>query len=508
MRRRTLIAALGTALPTAGCLGPGGSLGDGTPTDDAPNTRTDHPSASPASGTPDGGADDDVTPEGDVLDASIVDLETAPRTYALSTTRYRTPGDAEVAMTFADTATPDHPARVVAELHNPMDVEQTFDLGWAPPFGRRTSDIPRMPWEAYPTGDHTYRVELVFAPTADHDLIEDPPAVQRARDGYWRLAGSVAPWGPERVRLSPGETVRGEYALVGRREGVGTGRPTGVYEFSRGQDRPVHLAVWNTDEPGPADGSRFAGESPPPVSGDTEVAWFHDADASTPTYVRPSVERTDLPAEVTFTFVNHAREALGCGHWSLYKRHDGAWFHLGPYVQTLECRMVVPGGAKTWRLHAYPGEGIDCQGTAVYGHLGGGRYAAVAGYGHDAPSSGAMVQLTGDPVALTPTDDVSATREGDRVTVDSPRPTRDGRDPANLTVTRADAADRVVIAEQVMQPRYRGLRNTLAFFEAGVDEVVLHTDDTVAERAAGYDEASSEFRFRGDPYEARVDVEG
>jgi hypothetical protein len=503
MQRRTLLAALGATLPTAGCLGSGGPLGGDTPTDAPPNTRTDPPTDTPATGTPDGGADDDVSPGGDPFDASIVDLETAPRTYALSTTRYRTSGDAEVSMTFADTATADHPARVVAELHNPLDVEQTFDLGGAPPFGRRTSEIPRQPWERYPTGDHTYRVELVFAPTADHDMVEDPPAVQRARDGYWRLAGSLAPWGPDSVRLSPGETVRGEYALVGRTDGVGRGRPTGVYEFSRGQDRPVRVAVWNTEEPGPPGDSRFAGESVPPVSGDTEVAWFHDADAATPTYVRPSVERTDLPAEVAFTFVNRAREALGCGHWSLYKRHDGEWFHLGPYVQTADCRMVPPGGAKTWRLHAYPGEGIDCQGAAVYSHLGGGRYAAVGGYGHDTASSGAMVELTGDAVTVVPTDGVSATRAGDRVTVDSPRPTRDGRDPVALTVARADAADRTLIAEQVMQRRFRGLRNTLPFFESGVESVTLHTDDAVVGRAIGYDGSSARFRFRGDAYEAR-----
>jgi hypothetical protein len=499
------MAALGTALSTAGCLGSDGPRGGPAPTTDPPNTRTETPGGTPGHGTPDGGTDDDVSPGGDVFGASIVDLETAPRTYALSGTGYRTPAGAEVAMSFAATATTDHPARLVAELHNPMDVEQTFDLTWAPPFGRRTSEQPYQSGQDRWSSEHTYRVELVFAPTADHDLVESPPAVELAADGYWRLANGVSPWGPDRVRLSPGETVRGEYALVGRADGAGMGRPTGVYEFSRGQDRPVRLVVWNTARPGPEADSRFAGESVPAIPGDARTAWYHEADASTPTYVRPSVERADLPAEVSFTFVNHAREALGCGHWSLYKRHEGRWFHLGPYVRTMECRRVAPGGAKRWELHAFPGEGVDCQGAAVYGHLGGGRYAAVAGYGHEAPQSAAMVELTGDPVAVVPTEDVSADRDGARVDVDSPRPTRDGRDPVTVVVSRADGADRTVVAEQVMRRRYRGLRNTLPFFESGVDEVALHTDDTVAEQAVGYDRSSTRFRFRGDAYEVALE---
>jgi hypothetical protein len=506
MRRRTLMAALGTALSTAGCLDGGSPIG-GPPggSTGTPDTRTPSTGGTPADGTPDGGADDDVTPDGGMLDASIVDLETAPRTYALSRTGYRTAAGAEVGMTFAATATADHPARLVAELHNPMDVDQTFDLSWAPPFGRWTSEQPYRPGAEPWSSDDTYRVELVFAPTADHDLVESPPSVERTEDGYWRLAHGVSPWGPDRVRLSPGETVRGEYAVVGRADGAGKGRPTGIYEFGRGQSDPVRLAVWNTDRPGPSADSRFGGESVPSLPGEEAVAWYHEADAATPTYVRPSVERTDLPAEVRFTFVNHSREALGCGHWSLYKRHGGRWFHLGPYVRTMECRMVPPGGAKTWELHAHPGEGVDCQGAAVYGHLGGGQYAAVVGYGHDAPRSGAMVELTGDPVAVTPTDDVSAERDGDRVTVDSPRPTREEREPVTLTVSRADGADRTVIAEQVMRRRFRGLRNTLSFFEAGVERVALHTDDTVAEQAVGYDRSTTRFTFRGDAYEATVD---
>lgn len=509
MRRRTLLAALGAAVPNTGCLTSDDLLGRHAATGDPPDTRTPSPEGPADGGTPvDGSGDDPPFDDIEVGDANIVDLETAPRTYALSRTTYRTADGAEVAMAFVDTATAEHPARVVAKLQNPMAVEQTFDLRWAPPFGRRTSEQPYPPGTDRWAGDHTYRVELVFAPTADDDLAENPPAVERAEDGYWRLSGGVSPWGPETVRLEPGETVRGEYALVGRAEGVGRGRPTGVYEFSRGQDYPVRIAVWNTDNPGPDGESRFAGETVPQLPRDGDVAWFHAADATTPSFVRPSVERTGLPAEVDFTFVNHDHESTGCGHWTLYKLRDGQWYDIGPYVRTADCRRVGPGGAKTWTLHAFHGEGLPCQGAAVFGHLGGGRYAAVAGYGHATARSAAMVELTGDRLAVTPTDDVDASSAGDRVVVESPRPERETRDPAVLTVLRADGAKQTLIAEQVMRRRFRGLRNTLSFFEPGVEAVELHTDDRVAEQVVGYDQERFRFTFREDAFEARVAVEG
>ena len=144
------------------------------------------------------------------------------------------------------------------------------------------------------SGDFTYRVGLIFAPTANHDLVEDPPDIQRADDGYWRLASDTTPELPERVRLSPGETIHGEYALVGRAEGVGRGRPPGVYEFSRAGERPLRVAVWPTDSPGPATDSQFAGMSVPALPGDSDTAWFHNADASSPTFVRPSTEQTSF----------------------------------------------------------------------------------------------------------------------------------------------------------------------------------------------------------------------
>lgn len=507
MRRRALLAALagGTTL-VAGCPSTA-NRGPGTTPDETPS---DAPDDTPTDAPPDEGP---AFPD----DVSIVDLGTAPRTYALAPTRYHSDDGAEVRVAFDATATADHPARVVAELRNANGFANTFRLEWTPPFGRTTSDERLLPWGD--RADDTYRTDLVFAPTANHDLVDDPPAVERAADGFWRLTEDVDQWLPETVRLDPGEAVTGEYALVGRADGVGEGRPTGVYEFSRADDYPLAVAVWNTDEPGPPGESRFAGASVPAlagsapgVPGDASVAWYHEADAATPSYVRPGTERTTLPAAVPFTFVNHARESTGCGHWRLYKLRDGRWFDLGPRVHTADCRIVRPGGTKTWTLHAFHGAGLDCDGP-TFGHLGGGRYAAVAGYGHATSKSAALVEFDADAVDVVATDDASAERAGDTVTVATGR-WEDGEDPpsAVLSVRRVESTPdagggepKLLIPEQVMRPRNRGLRNSLAFFEPGVEKVVLRTDERVVEGVVGYESERVRFRFEGREYVAEVE---
>lgn len=439
--------------------------------------------------------------------ASIIDLETIPRTYALVPTRYRSDDGAGIRMAFAATETPEHPARLVASLHNANPFENTFRLDWTPPFGRLHSQQPHPPGEPHPRREHTYRDTLRFAPTENHELVEDPPRVERDDDGLWRMGNVPFEW-PDTVRLDPGETVYGEYYVVGHLEGDGNGRPTGIYEFSRGQEGSIQIAVWDAEHPGPTGRSRFAGQSVPEPR--ESIAWYHDAGPETPSYVEPSTERAELPEAIDFTFVNHDREETSCGHWYLYKRFDGQWFDLGPYVRNLACRVMQPGGAKRWTLHAYHGEALPARGVHVYDHLGGGRYAAVAGYGHATSHSGAMVELVGDPVGIVPSDDVTVERSSGTVTVTEPQ-WDDGEHPpsATLTVTRADDAEESLIAEQVMRDWYRGLRNTLAFFDDDVDEVVLRTDEHLAERTVGYDSDVFEFRLvdRGQAFEARIDRE-
>lgn len=491
MRRRALLATLaaGSAL-FAGC----GS----TPTSetDAAATGTDTPTTAP--GTP----AELVEFDDDRSGTSIVDLETADRTYALSPVRYRTEDDIEVRMRFDRTATAEHPARLVASVRNADEYPEEVDLRWLPPFGDLTSEPPRDVAEPRVSAGLRDEGSLVLAPTGGHDLVDDPPAVERD-DGRWRLADEIGRWLPETLTLDPNEAVRGEYAVAGHPDG--SGRPTGVYDFVRRQGDPVRISVWVTGSPGPEAESRFAGESVPSLPGDREATWFHEADESTGAYVRPSTERANLPASVTFQFVNHTRESLGCGHWYVYKLHDGEWFDLGPYARTAECRIVPAAGTKPWTLHAYRGGGeLPPEAGRAYPHLGGGRYAIATGYGADAWGSAALVELSGAPIEITPTAGVEAERADGTVTVTSPRWSAGADDAATLTLTRADSAAETLVREQVMRRRYRGLRNTLPFVEAGVEAVVLRTGEHVAQQLVGYESQTRRFRIDGRAYELTV----
>lgn len=238
------------------------------------------------------------------------------------------------------------------------------------------------------------------------------------------------------------------------------------------------------DPPGPDAESRFAGTSVPPLE---DTAWYHDADESTQTYVRPETERAELPASVEFTFYNHSSESLGCGHWNVYKLHDREWFFLGPWVHTADCRMVESGGTVSWTVDAshdaLPDDETMFTETGAIGHLGGGRYGILVGYGHTSDNSGALVSFDADPISVEPTTGLTTERDGSTVVVTSPRwETATTEERATLTVRQGGSAKQRVIPEQVMQSYYRGLRNTLPFFEMGVETVTLRTDERTARR--------------------------
>ena len=472
MRRRALLTTLGAAA-VAGC--------QTTPTDPDRGTPTESP-------TP---HEDDPIPAW----ASIVDLETIDRTYALGPARYRTDDGARIRLRFTATATADHPATVTATLENANEFANTFRLRWTPPFGRLASDRPHPPGDRH-GGDTD--AGLVFVPTANHDLVDESPELERDTNGLWRLTRGAVPQLPERIELDPRERVRGEYALVGRAEGDGVGRPTGVYEFSRAGERPVRVSVWRTSTPGPTPESRFAGAELPPVSEETTTGWFHEADAGTATFVRPSTERTELPARIAFTFVNRSRAEVGCGHWNLYKLVDDAWFHLGPYVHTADCRVVQPGGAQRWTMRVANGEMAPCEAQS-YPFLGDGRYGIVSGYGENS-HTGALLAIDAPPVTVEATDDLRVDRADGVVTATSDRwrtaPDAENRARVHLVLERTETADRRLIAEQLMRDRFRGLRNIVAFADPDADRVILRTDDRTADRAVGYDaDASARFRY-------------
>lgn len=497
MRRRALLASLtGVAAGLAGC-----SLG-GSRSTDAPETddpATDGP-ARDRTETPTPSTPDDGMPEPPETMASVVDLETGPRTYAFAPTGFRTDDGTAVSLWFDRTATADHPARLRGVLENANDFANTVRVEWIPAVGGTHSRNP----EGY---DHEARLHL--APTEENNLAERVPELTRTEAGYWRLRDN-GPTMPETVRLEAGERVELAYAVVGD-PGM-SARPTGHYEF-QGDDAAASVHVWHTDQPGPTAGSRFAGRSVPPLSEDGSTDWYHEADATTPVSLRPESERLELDGRVEFELVNHSEQRLSCGHWNLYKLVDGEWYHVGPNLHTSDCRLLAPGRHLRWALRAFNGDAVACEGCGgrrgglTRGYLGGGTYAVVAGYGHPADRSGALLDLVGDPVELAPAADATVDRRGATVTVRFPE-YGDGEHPpdATFTLSRADGAGDRLIAEQLMDTGGfgapgRGLRTALTHLDADVDRVEVRADEHVVDAATGHDSTARRFRFRGQAYQ-------
>lgn len=503
MERRAFLTALltGAATSLAGCSS-------------IPGSERTSPVESPSGTRSPPGWASALTSE-DFAAFSVIDLESIPRTYSLVRTRYHTDTGAEVRLSFTQTATRDNPPRVAASFHNRNQHEQRFKLDWTPPFGRLVSSNPMDPVTGHGMADATYRDALAFVPTERHELGDEPAEVSLAGDGTWRHDGAPARGFPEQITLQPQETVYGEYFLAGDPDGAGSGRPTGEYRFSRGQDGYIQVTVWDSEHPGPDRTSQYQGTSVPSLEAGDSIAWFHDADSGARSYVLPSTERTELPAQIDFTFVNHSDKPTECGHWGFYKLYDGSWYHLGPYVHTSDCRVLLPGGTKTWTVHAFHSAGFASRDAEPFGNLGGGRYAAVAGYGHATRKSAALVEVVADPISITPFADISAEQSDGTVTVTSARWDDDQHPPsATLTVTRSESGGRILIPEQVMSThedightRYQGLRNSIPFFEEGIDEVELRTDERVAEGVVGHDSDVQRFRIAPEEQSYRVEIE-
>lgn len=493
MRRRRFLAAVGVAAGLAGC-----SATPDVASSDSPTLTPVDPASTPTdTETPTDTPDEE--PLGRLGTASVVDLQTVPRTYALAPTRYRSDDDARVEVGFTATATADHPARVRGRLTNAAPWANTFRLDETPPFGRRTGGITDEEREL------TYRAGLVFAPTENHELADRVPDVEPASDGTWRLAEEIEhEWTPDTVRLAAEESVTGEWVLVGRAPGTETGRPTGRYVFRSGET-DLTVTVWNTHRPGPSRDSRFAGRSVGSFPGGA-VDWFHAADPATPAYLEPSTERIGLPGAIDLTLVNHSHRRLTGNSWNLYKHHEGRWHHVAPWAHTAVLRVIPPGGRRQYRLRLFNGESLPSDGLDL-GHLGGGTYAFesmydVEGLGHFA----ALFEVEGPSVTVAPTEGVTAERDG--ATVRAEWTHRPALPRATLVVERLGpevAAGETLIPEQVMRRRYRGLRNSLPFFESGVTRVRLRTDRNTVSSAAGasgYQRATRRFTFDGDVFEA------
>lgn len=511
-RRRLLALFAGGSASLAGCSALGGDGDDDpgvTPYDVPRGTddrATDEPTGTPERTPGDGGADG-------LGAATVAALETGPRTVALPA-RYRGPDGGEVRIELRSTATADGPLTVRGTLRNGNDWPNTFRLRALPPFG---DPYGRPPAD----GEYARSDSLVFAPVAESDLVESVPGRERGREGYWRLT-ETGTWLPDALRLAADESVSADFAVLGHPDGEG--RPPGRYRW-RGGDRPFAATVWDSAAPGPDDGSRF-GETAAPALPGGDVRWYHEADAAATSYLEPSRERVSLPARVEFTLYNHGRDPLGGNpyDWRLSKFDGGTWFRVAPWEIPAPYTAIPPGGTESWAFGLFGGESPAFPESEDVGHLGGGRYALRVGFsrerdGEDTPSGhAALLEVEAPPVDVVPTDDATVVgAEDGTVTVRSERH-GDGR-PATLTVARASGdADRV-IPEQVLRERFRGLRNSLPYFDRSaprgdgrVERVRLRTDERTAgrvvRRGGGGETARFRFRFDGATYEATVGGDG
>lgn len=499
MHRRAFLATTGTAL-FAGC-----SSLSGTQTTPRASTTSN---TTTATETPTTSANRETHPLGA---ASVVSLETGPRALSVPY-QHLGPDQIHVSMAFTGTATADQPATLAATVKNEGEWRETLTAYEVPPFYEtvstrlRPSGFNRLFTDGTRTHDQESR--LYLAPTANHDLVDEGSPVRRGSESYWETAG-VPTKLPSSVTLDPGETVHGEYYVVGGEQR--TGFPTGQYRFT-GEDRGFVLAAWNDEQPGPSGQSRFS-RPVPSLSESHNTPWFHEASADTGVYLEPNAETVDPPNRLAFRLVNHTATPITGNpyRWGCYKLVDGAWHHIAPWAIPMPASAVSPGQTYDYTLSVFHETGFDADSEAAdlswsLGRLGGGLYAFEAGFSREnAAPPAALFELDAPQLSLAVPDDATVSADGTTVTFPA---WSDGQRPgdATLTVERAPDAspNRTLIAEVVTRQRMRALAAALAVLD-GQTTVVVRADENAVERVVGYDANELAFRFRGRTYRATAD---
>lgn len=487
MNRRGFLATTGIAL-FSGCTfdsNPGDPSNTGTPTETPSETPTDSP-------TP----EEPALSAEDLRERRVVDFENVPLTVAVFGGRTIN-GRIDTVYGISEPATDDSPAVVHALIRNNNSFEQTFHLRripgfWDPPSTHRVPE----------SGDRGGPVYL--APTENHALAESVPEVTQDDSGYWRLATSSREWFPETATLAPDETILGEYYLVGSDDTSNEPLGVGRYEFLY-QGEGFVVSVWETDAPGPSAESTHAGADVPNLPDAEEMAWYHEADASTPVYLQPSAEHVEAPACIDFDLENRSHERLSGNpySWGLYKLVGGEWFRIEPWAIPQPLAYVQPGETDESSLALYHGNVLDCDDARSVDHLGGGRYAYRVGYSREEETHAALVDLDAPEVSPSVDDDVDIERDGDELVVTMPEWNDDEHPPnAEIIFERAASAetDRRLIPEQLFRQPMRGYRNALPLFEESIERLTLRADRHVVGRTTGYDELETTVEYDGETF--------
>ncbi|MFC7199318.1 hypothetical protein [Halospeciosus flavus] len=538
--RRALLAALAAGSSSlSGCaslfdLFAGGPSGEGPRSNDGPG-RTTRPAETTVHPTPDDPPADGEWPDPPTDERhrthSVTTLEPAGRTLSLFDTTFsvreqsRGPfrdgdrgGRVAVAAAFVRSATDEHPALL----------RVTLRADWRPAFGpdTRTLDLGRVPlFDGHEFGPY------VLAPTANHDLVDadDVPEDERGPNGGWRLKWAPDSWLPTRVDVARRERIHGEYRVL---RGILDTAPLETFRTPLASpnggdwngDPLLSLVSWETGAPGPDGRSRFHGQSVDPLPGSMETVWYHDLDPTASLFLRPATERADLPARLRFSLVNHSLSTLRLpGTLAVHKRHAEAWYPIAPWGPSRWVTPAFVSGTPPGDVHqveraVFADEGF-ATGIPSTTYLGAGTYAFSLEIGDDGDEGAnaddavtkgesvpnrrvaALVELTGETVSVVPQTGVSTTREGSTVTV---RTQVAGTDTVTAVVERADDADRVVLAEQVMHGENDVLRNSLPFFEPGVERVRVVTTPGVVATAVG-GKPPARFRYRGSAFSLSVE---
>ncbi|WP_458187563.1 hypothetical protein [Haladaptatus sp. NG-WS-4] len=217
------------------------------------------------------------------------------------------------------------------------------------------------------------------------------------------------------------------------------------------------------------------------------VVCYENADQETTLLVEPSKERATLQkATLSFTLSNETGATFTTNyyHWNVWKQVDGEWFHVAPRMWPEPAMMLGSGGSHTWNLtvdNSDLGRALSrAEGTenVALAGLGGGTYAfGISGWfqSHDdGIGVAARFDLDGDPLELTPTDDLEVVgQDGGEKHV------RSEHSNTTYVATRIEDSEQDAIRtipEQVV--RMTPLRNLLASFEEGVDSVRLDGRDS------------------------------
>lgn len=241
-----------------------------------------------------------------------------------------------------------------------------------------------------------------------------------------------------------------------------------------------------------------AKEADCPTGEDDVVRVVHGSnfdEGEVPIGLKKNAESIELPrGAVSFTLTNGTETTFMMNpyRWSVWKHIDGDWLHVLPQFWNQPLMELGSGDEHTWTVTIAnededglrPAQGTD--GDTVAG-IGGGEYAFVTngwfeGDGHEEKTGFcAGFTVEGGAVEVTPTESAVAERDDDTVVVTDDRDPTEHTRLAAFVLTRTEETEDAerMIPEQAVRWDYHAksfsYRNTLPFFEEGVNEVRYET---------------------------------